>query len=241
MQGGNGAACLESAVRVASLGVLDKGAETREAGTALMLTLAQVSMLSSVFSLHDSPFILVLMSGDELNGMRYKTQKRRPDCLQVYGRAPITLAIAHLSGGAKDAASKAFEKVASSKSGMAALQTPGAASEGGQTSPVSQSACAGSRPTSRGATTAPVRLPHSSASQLSHTLQRVKIKIVSKGTLPVLKNRMHSPGCKPKAEEGCGPGGASRGSCSWSWSWVPGTEHQEGGTGAEVQGQGRQV
>ena len=42
MQSGSGAACLESAVRVASLGVLDKGAETREAGTALMLMLAQV-------------------------------------------------------------------------------------------------------------------------------------------------------------------------------------------------------
>lgn len=240
MQGGNGAACLESAVRVASLGVLDKGAETREAGTALMLTLAQVGMLSSVFPLHESPFILALMSGDGLNGMRYKTQKWRPDCLQVYGRAPMRSAIAHLSGGAKDAASKAFEKVASSKSGMAALQAPGAASEGGQTSPVSQSACAGSRPTSRGATTAPVRLPHSSASQLSHTLQSV-VKNVSKGMLPVLKNRMHSAGCKPKAEEGFGPGGASRGTRSWSWSWVPGTEHQKGGTGTEVQGQGGQV
>ncbi len=44
MQSGSGAACLESAVRVASLGVLDKGAETREAGTALMLVLAQVSL-----------------------------------------------------------------------------------------------------------------------------------------------------------------------------------------------------
>ena len=42
MLSGHGAACLESAVRVASLGVLDKGAETREAGTALMLVLAQV-------------------------------------------------------------------------------------------------------------------------------------------------------------------------------------------------------
>lgn len=45
MQSGNGASCLESAVRVASLGVLDKGAETREAGTALMLVLAQVSVI----------------------------------------------------------------------------------------------------------------------------------------------------------------------------------------------------
>ena len=44
MQSGSGAACLESAVRVASLGVLDKGAETREAGTALMLVLAQVGL-----------------------------------------------------------------------------------------------------------------------------------------------------------------------------------------------------
>ena len=174
MQGGNGITCLESAVRLASLGVLDKGAETREAGTALMLTLAQVIMLSSVFSLHESPFTLALMSGDELNGMRYKAQKRCPDCLQVYGRAPIMSAIAHLSGGARDGASKAFEKVALSKSGMAALQAPGAGSEGGQTSLVSQSACAGSRPTSRGATTAPVRLPHCSASQLRHTWQSVK-------------------------------------------------------------------
>ena len=46
MQSGSNAACLESAVRVASLGVLDKGAETREAGTALMLVLAQVGSSS---------------------------------------------------------------------------------------------------------------------------------------------------------------------------------------------------
>ena len=46
MQSGNGASCLESAVRVASLGVLDKGAETREAGTALMLVLAQVGLIA---------------------------------------------------------------------------------------------------------------------------------------------------------------------------------------------------
>ena len=45
VHGGNAASCLDSAVRVASLGVLDKGAETREAGTALMLALAQVSLL----------------------------------------------------------------------------------------------------------------------------------------------------------------------------------------------------
>ena len=48
MQSGSGAFCLEPAVRVASLGVLDKGADTREAGTALMLTLAQVSPLPSL-------------------------------------------------------------------------------------------------------------------------------------------------------------------------------------------------
>ena len=47
---GNAASCLESAVRVASLGVLDKGAETREAGTALMLALAQVSLLLPLLS-----------------------------------------------------------------------------------------------------------------------------------------------------------------------------------------------
>ena len=64
-----------------------------------MLMLAQVSMLSSVFSLHESPFILALMSGDDLNGMIIRHKQRRPDCLQVYGRAPITSAIAHLSGG----------------------------------------------------------------------------------------------------------------------------------------------
>lgn len=51
MQSGSGAACLESAVRVASQGVLDKSAETREAGTALMLVLAQVGLA------HHWPFV----------------------------------------------------------------------------------------------------------------------------------------------------------------------------------------
>ena len=50
VHGGNAASCLESAVRVASLGVLDKGAETREGGTALMLALAQVSLLLPLLS-----------------------------------------------------------------------------------------------------------------------------------------------------------------------------------------------
>ena len=50
VHGGSAVSCLESAVRVASLGVLDKGAETREAGTALMLALAQVSLLLPLLS-----------------------------------------------------------------------------------------------------------------------------------------------------------------------------------------------
>ena len=50
VRGGDSNSCLETAVRVASLGVLDKGAETREAGTALMLALAQVSLLLPLLS-----------------------------------------------------------------------------------------------------------------------------------------------------------------------------------------------
>ncbi len=74
----------------------------------------------------------------------------------MYGRGLITAAISHLTGPAKKAASEAFEKVAASKSGAAALQGAAPASEGSQTSPGSSSAHAGSRPSSRGATTAPV-------------------------------------------------------------------------------------
>ena len=76
--------------------------------------------------------------------------------LQVYGRAPITAAICHLSGPAKKAASEAFEKVAASKGGAAALQGTGPASDSVQASGGSFTEHAGSRPPSRGATEAPV-------------------------------------------------------------------------------------
>ena len=81
--------------------------------------------------------------------------------LQVHGRGPITAAISHLTGPAKKAASEAFEKVAASKGGAAALQGAGPASEDSQMAPRPLAANAGSRPSSRGATEAPVRVfPH---------------------------------------------------------------------------------
>ena len=86
--------------------------------------------------------------------------------LQVYGRAPITVAISHLAGPAKKAASEAFEKVAASKGGAAALQGAGAASENGQASSGVFPGKPGSRPSSRGTTEAPVRAP--SCSLLAH-------------------------------------------------------------------------
>ena len=39
---GKDATCIEAAIRVATSGVLDKSADAREAGSALMLTLLQV-------------------------------------------------------------------------------------------------------------------------------------------------------------------------------------------------------
>lgn len=78
--------------------------------------------------------------------------------LQVYGRAPITSAISHLTGAAKKAANEAFEKVASSKGGAAALQGAGPASEDSQMAQGLLPAHSGSRPSSRGATEAPVRV-----------------------------------------------------------------------------------
>ena len=71
--------------------------------------------------------------------------------LQDHGRAQIAAAIGHLTGPAKRAASEAFEKVAASKSGMAALQEPGTAPEAAHTSTESTSTNGGSRPSSRGA------------------------------------------------------------------------------------------
>ena len=68
-------------------------------------------------------------------------------------------AISHLTGPAKKAANEAFEKVAASKGGAAALQGPGPASEDGQMAPRPLPANAGSRPSSRGTTEVPVRAP----------------------------------------------------------------------------------
>ena len=79
--------------------------------------------------------------------------------MQVYGRAPITAAISHLTGPAKKAASEAFEKVAASKGGAAALQGAGPASDDSQMTAGLLPAHAGARPLSRGATEAPVRVP----------------------------------------------------------------------------------
>ena len=42
MRDGRGKACMEAALRAATAGTLDKGAEAREAGSALILTLLQV-------------------------------------------------------------------------------------------------------------------------------------------------------------------------------------------------------
>lgn len=77
----------------------------------------------------------------------------------MYGRAAITAAIGHLGGPARKAASEAFEKVAASKSGVAALQASGPAPDAVQASGESFSTQGGSRLSSRGATAAPVRLP----------------------------------------------------------------------------------
>ena len=79
--------------------------------------------------------------------------------LQEHGRAQITAAIGHLTGPAKRAASEAFEKVVASKSGMAALQEPGAAPEAAHTSTESTSTNGGSRPSSRGAHVVQVGCP----------------------------------------------------------------------------------
>ena len=42
MRSGKGKACIESALRAATSGTLDKGVEAREAGNALVLALVQV-------------------------------------------------------------------------------------------------------------------------------------------------------------------------------------------------------
>ena len=157
VHGGSAVSCLESAVRVASLGVLDKGAETREAGTALMLALAQVSLLLPLLS--ELAWQLVLRACR----CPAETSMNRPLAapLQEHGRAQITAAIGHLAGPAKKAASEAFEKVAASKSGMAALQEPGSALEAAHTSTESTLTNGGSRPSSRGAHVAQVDAQHS--------------------------------------------------------------------------------
>ena len=79
--------------------------------------------------------------------------------LQKHGRAQITAAIGRLTGPAKKAAGEAFEKVAASKSGMAALQEPGTALEAAHTSTESSSTNGGSRPSSRGTHIAQVGRP----------------------------------------------------------------------------------
>ena len=140
---------------MASLGVLDKGAETREAGTALMLALAQVGLLLPLLLENPGSLFEGLQVPAEAVGL----PRLLAALLQKHGRAQITAAIGHLTGPARKAASEAFEKVAASKRGMTALQEPGVALEAAHTSTESSSSNGGSRPSSRGAHAAQVGRP----------------------------------------------------------------------------------
>jgi hypothetical protein len=130
MADGRGRACLEAALRAATAGTLDKGAEAREAGAALVLTLVQVSSPPLCLPYHTAlPGSAFCQNPSSMQHFQQSEVLRLH--AQVYGKAEVAHAVGGLSGGAKRAATEALAKAASNpaassaKAAVPALELPG--------------------------------------------------------------------------------------------------------------------
>lgn len=147
---GKDSSCVEAAIRLATSGALDKSADAREAGSALMLTLLQVIPADLMLT-----HIAVMLQWQSfqptsLKRSSYRHQWHGGLCgMQVHGRADVTQAVNSLSGATKKAASEALQKVSNSKEGMAVPEVSAVNSYAIAVSCESSPTEHGSRPPSR--------------------------------------------------------------------------------------------